>query len=148
MLLWKDIQTYLQTTDGIVGVSVWVARFRLFSQVLCQGSTWIIFSQWMTLFRIQQWLKHLATPACLHLFMPIPLYGSFTEGSVDKPAQMTSLEFPRWAHFLAFEITLFCGPARLMAFTGPSFHGEQKKDLSLRVDGHRSPSLLVTMDGF
>jgi hypothetical protein len=99
----------------------------------------------MTLFRIQQWLKHLAASACAHLFIPIPLYGSFTDGSVDKPAQITGLKFPRWAPFLAFERTLYYGPARLMPFTGPLFHRDQKKDLPLHMDRHLSPSLLIAV---
>jgi len=102
----------------------------------------------MILLRIQQLLKHLAIPTYPHLFNPIPLYGSLTDGSVDKPAQMAGLKFPRRTPFLPFEGTPFYSPARLMPFIGPLFHREQKKDLPLRMGGHRSPSLLVTMHGF
>jgi len=90
----------------------------------------------MTLFRIQQWLKQLAIPAYLHLFNQIPLYSSFTDGSVDKPAQMAGLKFPRRTPFLEFGGTPFYSPARLMPFIGPLFHREQKKDLPLHIGGH------------
>ncbi len=100
----------------------------------------------MTPFRIQQWLKHLTLPAYPHFFIPILSYGSFTDGSVDKPAQITGFKFPRRTSFPSFDRTFFCGPARLVRFTGPLFHVHQKKGLPLPMDRHLSPSLLVAID--
>jgi hypothetical protein len=100
----------------------------------------------LTSFKIQQWVKHLAAPAHFHLFIPIPLYSSFTDGSIDKPAQMTGLKFPCGAPFFPFGRTLFCGPARLLPRHTRSLSGQQEEDMPLHMHWHLSPSLLIATD--
>jgi hypothetical protein len=93
-------------------------------------------------------LKDLAIPTYSHFFMPVNLYPSFTDGSIDEPAQVAGLKFPCRAICLALSSTLFYVPARLTPFTEPLSKVYQKKGLSLHVARHPSPSLLVTADSF
>ena len=92
--------------------------------------------------------KHLTGATYLHLFFPVFLYRSFTNGSVNKPAKIAGRKFPGRAALLLFRRTLFDHPASLCALVFSRRPGYQKINLTLDMHRHRSPALLITVNGF
>jgi hypothetical protein len=71
-----------------------------------------------------------------------------TYRSVDKPTEMSTLKFPRWAILSGFNRTLLNRPTGLAAPAGSVFHGEEKQHLTLDMHWDFPPSLLKALNGF
>ena len=95
---------------------------------------------------LEHGLQNLTRSADLHFFFPAFLNLTFTNRSIDKPAQFSGLKFPGRAFFLLLGGTFFDLPARLSVFTVFRQSGYQKKHLSLYVGRHFTPPLLVAVD--
>ncbi len=96
--------------------------------------------------RLKQVRKYFTRQANLHLFFPVLAYRAFTNGSVDKPAEIAGLKFPGWTLFPLVARAFFYNPARLFEFIVLPHHGDQKKHLPLHIGRHRSPALFVAVD--
>ena len=96
--------------------------------------------------RLKQVRKYFARPANLHLFFPVLAYRALTNGSVDKPAEISGLKFPDRTLFPSVARTFFYYPARLFEFIVLPHHGDQEKHLPLHIGRHRSPALFVAVD--
>ena len=96
--------------------------------------------------RLKQVRKYFTRPANFHLLFPVLAYRALTNGSVDKPAEISGLKFPGRTSFPLVARTFFYNPARLFEFIFLPHHGDQKKHLSLHIGRHRSPPLFVAVD--
>jgi hypothetical protein len=96
--------------------------------------------------RLKQVRKYFTSPANLHLLFPVLAYRALTNGSVDKPADISGLKFPGRTLFPLVARTFFYNPARLFEFIVLPHPGNQEKPLPLHVGRHRSPALFVAVD--
>ena len=96
--------------------------------------------------RLKQVRKYFTSPANLHLLFPVLAYRALTNGSVDKPAEISGLKFPGRTLFPLVARTFFYNPARLFEFIVLPHPGDQEKHLPLHVGRHRSPALFVAVD--
>jgi len=96
--------------------------------------------------RLKQVRKYFTSPANLHLLFPVLAYSALTNGSVDKPAEISGLKFPGRTLFPSVARTFFYNPARLFEFIVFPHPGDQEKHLPLHVGRHRSPALFVAVD--
>ena len=97
------------------------------------------------LFR-QQFGKYFTGPANLHLFLPVRLHLTFTDGSVYEPAKITGLELPGRASLpLAGGAFLDC-PAGSAVPAILTLSRNQKIHLPFHIRWYGSPGLLVTVD--
>jgi hypothetical protein len=83
---------------------------------------------------LQQWPKHLAVSAQLHLLAPIALHLAFAEGPVDEPAKSTSFEFPCWTPVPDLSRAPVHHPARLLLKLLSALAESQEKDLPFHVN--------------
>ncbi len=96
--------------------------------------------------RLKQVRKYFTSPANLHLLFPVLAYRALTNGSVDKPAEISGLKFPGRTLFPSVARTFFYNPARLFEFIVLPHPGDQEKHLPLHVGRHRSPALFVALN--
>jgi hypothetical protein len=66
--------------------------------------------------RLKKGFQNLTRSANLYFLIPVLAIITTAVGSVNKPANITSIEFPCWTKFLNLRRTLFNNPARLSAF--------------------------------
>ena len=93
--------------------------------------------------RLHQGYQDLTCSANLHFFLPIFLNRTFTNCSINKPAELSSLELPCRALFFDLRGAILYDPARLLAFFDPPHSGDQEKNLPFYIGRHRSPPLLI-----
>jgi len=96
--------------------------------------------------RLKQVRKDFTRTANLHLLFPVLAYRAFTNGAVDKPAEISDLKFPGRTLFPLVARTFFYCPARLFEFIVFPNHGDQEKYLPLRRRWNRPPPLFVALD--
>lgn len=72
---------------------------------------------------------------------------ALANGAVNEPAQVAHLELPCRTLTLLFKGALFLDPAGILIFSVPIDPGEQKIEMSLRMNRDGPPTLLVTMNG-
>jgi len=96
--------------------------------------------------RLKQVRKYFTRPANLHLFFPVLAHRALTNGSVDKPAEISGLKLPGRAFFPLVARTFFYNPARLFEFIVLPHHGDQEKHLPLRRRRNRPPALFVALN--
>jgi hypothetical protein len=97
---------------------------------------------------VQHRFENLAFPAQICFLLPTCLGLPLTNGTVDKPAEMTHFKFPRWANPPQFQITAADLPARSVVPATVHFHGKQKKYLPFYLGRNVAPSLLITLNRF
>ena len=93
-------------------------------------------------------MKYIGVKEGLNCYAPeaqIHLNRTFTNCSVNKPAELSSVELPGWTLFLEFRWTFLYDPALPLALFAPPHPGDQEKNMTLHMAWHLSPSLLVTM---
>ena len=93
--------------------------------------------------RLKQVRKYFTRTANLHLLFPVLAYRALTNGSVDKPAEISGLKFPGRTLFPLVARTFFYNPARLFEFIVFPHPGDQEKHLPLHIGRHRPPALFV-----
>jgi len=96
--------------------------------------------------RLKQIRKYFTRPANLHLFFPVLAHRALTNGSVDKPAEISGLKFPGRTLFPLVTRTFFYNPAGLFEFIVLPYHGDQEKHLPLRRRRNRPPALFVALN--
>jgi len=96
--------------------------------------------------RLKQVRKYITRTANLHLLFPVLAHRAHTNGSVDKPAEISGPKFPGRTLFPLVARTFFYNPARLFEFIVLPHHRDQKKHLSLHIGRHRSPPLFVALN--
>jgi hypothetical protein len=96
--------------------------------------------------RLKQVRKYFTRSTNLHLLFPVLAYRALTNGSVDKPAEISGLKFPSRTLFPLVARTFFYNPARLFEFIVLPYHGGQEKHLPLRRRRNRPPALFVAVD--
>lgn len=90
--------------------------------------------------------KHLTRSADPHLFVPVSLNFSLTEGAVNKPAETPGLELPGRTQLFAIRRAVFHHPTGLFAFLLPIFQGHQEEDLPFHMSRYASPPLLIAVN--
>ena len=74
------------------------------------------------------WLKNtgenLTGPANIHFIIPAAVYFSITNGAVNEPAQVSTLEFPGRAFLLLFRPTVLYFPAGFIAVNALLLSGD------------------------
>lgn len=73
---------------------------------------------------------------------------SLANRTVDEPAEMSCVEFPRWAGIPGLGRTAPNLPAGADLLHNPSFEGLQKENLTLDVHRHLPPTLLEALHCF
>jgi len=68
--------------------------------------------------------------------------------SINKPAQVSTVEFPRRAGFPDFHGTFFYNPTGLLLPISISLHRKKKEHLSLNMHRNISPFLLEALHCF
>ena len=96
--------------------------------------------------RLKQIRKYFTRTANLHLLYPVLAYRALTNGSVYKPAEISSLKFPGRTLSPLVARTFFNNPARLFEFVVLPPPGDQEKHLPLHMGRHGSPALFVALD--
>ena len=64
----------------------------------------------------EECVEHLTGSADFHLFVPIALNCTFTDGAINEPTEPSRLELPGWTLFLSLWRAFFNNPARLQVF--------------------------------
>ncbi len=85
--------------------------------------------------------------AYFHFLGPALLGLSLAYRTVDEPAEMSHVEFPRWAALLGLGRAAPNVPAGTDLLTDPSSQGPQEEQLALHVDRHFPPTLLKALHG-
>ena len=93
-------------------------------------------------------LKYLAFSARFHFFTPAFLYVAMAYGSINKPAKISTVEFPRRAGFPGFHVAFIYNPTGLLLSVSISLHSKKKEHLPLYMNRNISPSLLEALYGF
>ena len=96
--------------------------------------------------RLKQVRKYFTRTANLHLLFPVLAYRALTNGSVDKPAEISGLKFPGRTLFPLVARTFFYNPARLFEFIVLPHPGDQEKHLPLRRRRNGPPPLFITVN--
>jgi hypothetical protein len=96
---------------------------------------------------LKQGTQDLTRSADFHLFLPVGLDFSFTDGSIDEPTELSGFKLPRWAFLFVFRGTFLDHPARLFPILALSCPGEQEKEVPFHMTRDISPTLLVTVYG-
>ena len=97
--------------------------------------------------QLEQGSKHLTLPAYLHLVLAPLANSTLTECSVDKPAEMTSLELPGRTGLFVF--TFFLIPA-VLSLDQPilALVHQEKVNMLFNMEGNGSPPLFITLHRF
>jgi hypothetical protein len=99
------------------------------------------------IFRIHVLSKDFTASTHFHLLGPTSLGLSTAEGSIDKPAEVAQVEFPRRARIAIFRRTASNIPAGA-GFPGvPPPIGYQEERLAFNVPRNLAPSLFEALDG-
>ena len=91
-------------------------------------------------------LEHPAPPAYVHFTAPAASRIPLAEGSIDKPAKMTRIEFPGGAAPASLRGAVPDIPAGLDPFRLSLMKREQKKHLPLDMHGNLTPPLFEALD--
>ncbi len=96
---------------------------------------------------LQKIFQYLTGPTDRHLLSDIDIFGTFTLGSTDKPAQITTLKFI--SRTLIFHLTRFSFPTWLYNLLAAFLLLIDKKpELTLNVQRNLSPPLLIAVNCF
>jgi hypothetical protein len=91
--------------------------------------------------------KNLTGATYFHLFAPVFLWLAFTDGSINKPAQVPYLKLPGRTFFSEFFRAFSRLPAGQFSFIFQRHPGDQEKKLPLNMHGYGARTLLITADG-
>lgn len=97
-------------------------------------------------FRLHQRFEHFAGSTDLHLFLPIPLDGAFTNGPVNEPTVLPGLEFPSRALSFTLRRAASDCPTGLSCLFTPAPTGYKEKELAFHMGRNSSPALLVAVN--
>lgn len=85
--------------------------------------------------------------AHLHLLVPTLSHLALTDGSIDKPAKLSTLKLPRRTTSPDLGGALLYHPTGGVVLILGSVHGQKKEHLSFNVYGNVPPSLLKALYG-
>jgi hypothetical protein len=91
-------------------------------------------------------LEHNAPSALLNFSPPVGARLPFANGSIDKPAEMSRIEFPGGTAPASLRRACLNIPARLDLIRLSPMQGEQKEYLPLDMHGDLPPSLFEALD--
>jgi hypothetical protein len=93
-------------------------------------------------------MEYLTLAAYPHFPLPVRLRLSLAYGSIDEPAEVPDLEFPRGTIFFGLSRAVLNGPASPVFVVLRQLVGKKKQDLSFYMAGNFSPTLLKALYGF
>ena len=92
--------------------------------------------------------KHLTGPADFHFIGPFFVNIAVTNGTVDEPTKIATLEFPSGALSLLFGGAFLHSPTGFVAVRTGVFFIEQKKHLSFNGWWNGTPTLFIAVYRF